>query len=424
MAEVSSSHLSHQPNTQDQDQGREQQQEQELDLETLDWLTNYVAPENDLICAFNSNPLSRPTLTIFDPSASRSRNFFPHTDSDSDSDSSCDDDQMNFVTDLFASRDEEEYVADDQDSVSNPFLDQNFGFFDIIDGIGSNNGEDLGLGFGSQVEFNEFAPASEVADSGLRVAGIDSDSDSEEVGGGVNCGVHEDGAGPFGDSDDPFFWDCLGFEEQRARTEELEWEEVDETVNQRENSGLVIDGIEELSVSSEISSNGEASDAGDEAVRSLEWEILLAVNNLERSREFVAVQDDYVYETEYDTLFGQFVQNESVLKGSPPASKAVVENLPSVVLTREELLENKVVCAVCKDEISVEDKVTRLPCRHHYHDDCIVPWLCIRNTCPVCRYELPTDDLDYEQRKTQMEGLSLPHDLQILELIYEVAESQ
>ncbi|CAL9076827.1 unnamed protein product [Musa acuminata var. zebrina] len=35
---------------------------------------------------------------------------------------------------------------------------------------------------------------------------------------------------------------------------------------------------------------------------------------------------------------------------------------------------------------------------HIYHAGCILPWLGIRNTCPVCRHELPTQDDDLISR--------------------------
>lgn len=39
--------------------------------------------------------------------------------------------------------------------------------------------------------------------------------------------------------------------------------------------------------------------------------------------------------------------------------------------------------------INVEAK--QLPCNHMYHPDCILPWLKTHNSCPVCRFTMPTE---------------------------------
>jgi len=48
------------------------------------------------------------------------------------------------------------------------------------------------------------------------------------------------------------------------------------------------------------------------------------------------------------------------------------------------------VCAVCLDEVRERrQRVTRLPCSHKYHSECVLPWLAIHPDCPCCRALVP-----------------------------------
>ncbi|VVB14658.1 unnamed protein product [Arabis nemorensis] len=201
---------------------------------------------------------------------------------------------------------------------------------------------DLGLGIGSGLVRGEIDGDS---DNGNK----ESDSGRVEVGTGLTP-----------------FWDYFLGEEEAD--EELEWEDLQNAIN-----WFLLD------------------DSFDDGVMDVDF---LDVY-LDSSIENLFVNDAVLFDN-----------NDDVIMASPPASKRVVEDLPAVEITSEELRDGNIVCAICKDEVLVEEKVKRLPCRHYYHGECIIPWLGLRNTCPVCRYELPTDDLDYERnRRTQRRGL-------------------
>lgn len=35
--------------------------------------------------------------------------------------------------------------------------------------------------------------------------------------------------------------------------------------------------------------------------------------------------------------------------------------------------------------------MVQLPCKHCFHEECILPWLELHHTCPICRAELPSE---------------------------------
>ncbi|KAK0585948.1 hypothetical protein LWI29_036772 [Acer saccharum] len=75
---------------------------------------------------------------------------------------------------------------------------------------------------------------------------------------------------------------------------------------------------------------------------------------------------------------------------NPPASKAAIESMPVVKIVASHVSKESH-CAVCKEEFELDSEAREMPCKHIYHSDCILPWLSLRNSCPVCRHELPTE---------------------------------
>ncbi|XP_068114971.1 RING finger protein 122-like [Hyperolius riggenbachi] len=42
------------------------------------------------------------------------------------------------------------------------------------------------------------------------------------------------------------------------------------------------------------------------------------------------------------------------------------------------------VCAVCLEEFKVKEELGLCPCTHAFHTKCLVKWLEVRNSCPMC----------------------------------------
>ncbi|XP_034401208.1 E3 ubiquitin-protein ligase RNF115 isoform X7 [Cyclopterus lumpus] len=73
--------------------------------------------------------------------------------------------------------------------------------------------------------------------------------------------------------------------------------------------------------------------------------------------------------------------------GPPPAEKEMISSLPTVCISQEQT-DCRLQCPVCREEYSSGESVRKLPCLHYFHSECIVPWLELHDTCPVCRKSL------------------------------------
>ena len=58
------------------------------------------------------------------------------------------------------------------------------------------------------------------------------------------------------------------------------------------------------------------------------------------------------------------------------ATEAQINSLENVDRTNTE-------CAICQEAINGPAK--RIKCKHDFHEQCIVPWLRLKNSCPICR---------------------------------------
>jgi len=84
--------------------------------------------------------------------------------------------------------------------------------------------------------------------------------------------------------------------------------------------------------------------------------------------------------------------------GAPPASKLAVSELPEITITQKEV-ERELTCGICVEAFRLGEDAKQIPCKHWFHIDCIHPWLKLRNSCPTCRFELPTLNIDYDLKK-------------------------
>ncbi|XP_007014038.2 PREDICTED: E3 ubiquitin-protein ligase CIP8 [Theobroma cacao] len=102
---------------------------------------------------------------------------------------------------------------------------------------------------------------------------------------------------------------------------------------------------------------------------------------------------DYFVGPGLDLLLQHLAENDPNRYGTPPAQKEAIEAMPTVKI------EENLQCSVCLDDFEAGSEAREMPCKHKFHSGCILPWLELHSSCPVCRYQMPADEskLDTER---------------------------
>lgn len=86
----------------------------------------------------------------------------------------------------------------------------------------------------------------------------------------------------------------------------------------------------------------------------------------------------------------QFVRNATSWLATVVVIAVQMYSIPSVsTLKDEEVTESTLQqcneCGICVNRYQNGMLISRLPCRHTFHRQCVVQWLCNNDSCPLCR---------------------------------------
>ncbi|KAF8398614.1 hypothetical protein HHK36_017545 [Tetracentron sinense] len=91
-----------------------------------------------------------------------------------------------------------------------------------------------------------------------------------------------------------------------------------------------------------------------------------------------------------DLLLQHLAENDPNRYGTPPAQKEAVEAMLTVKVG-----EN-LQCSVCLEDFEIRGEAKEMPCKHKFHSECILPWLELHSSCPVCRFQMPANESKLE----------------------------
>lgn len=83
----------------------------------------------------------------------------------------------------------------------------------------------------------------------------------------------------------------------------------------------------------------------------------------------------------------QIVSNEEKASGGA-GSMVPIETTSGYLANERMLLPEDAECCICLCPYEDGTELHTLPCNHHFHSSCIVKWLKMNATCPLCKYNI------------------------------------
>ncbi|XP_076376833.1 E3 ubiquitin-protein ligase Iruka isoform X3 [Megalopta genalis] len=111
-------------------------------------------------------------------------------------------------------------------------------------------------------------------------------------------------------------------------------------------------------------------------------------DNRHSYRLVYANPQDYIWgQAGFDAIVTHMLNQLDGTAGPPPLPRKQIDQIPTTTVTQSQV-DSKMQCSVCWEDFKLSEPVRQLPCQHLYHAPCILPWLELHGTCPICRQNL------------------------------------
>ncbi|KAA0041218.1 RING finger protein 165-like protein [Cucumis melo var. makuwa] len=112
--------------------------------------------------------------------------------------------------------------------------------------------------------------------------------------------------------------------------------------------------------------------------------------------QFRAILPSFKIEANIDHVEDLIIGEQGFQETPPPRTRGAPESAIERLIMKQkfdgfnkEEEEEIGDCSVCYEELKGKGKeVSRIPCGHVYHKSCVLTWLQINNSCPLCRAPL------------------------------------